>query len=50
MSNKSLSKKYHLQIEEVEKLYKMIYKYNLRELAYKELLQFYLQFYKKAKK
>ena len=46
---KSFSKKYYLQIEEIEKLYKMIYRYNLRETAYKKLLQFYIQF-QKAKK
>ena len=50
MSNKSLSKKHHLQLEEVEKLYQIIHKYNLRELAYKQLLEFYLQFYKSDKK
>ena len=46
---KSLSQKYFSQIEEIEKLYKLIYKYNLRETAYKKLLQFYIQF-QKAKK
>lgn len=50
MSKKSVSKKNHLKLEEVEKLYRMIHKYNLRELAYKQILQFYLEFYKSPKK
>ena len=47
---KSFSKKYYFQLEEIEKLYRLIYKYNLRERAYKQLLQFYIQFQKAKKK
>ena len=43
---KSFSKKYYFQLEGIEPLYKLIYKYNLRETAYKQLLQFYIQFQK----
>lgn len=45
-SASSLSKKEYLKVKEVEKLYKMINKYNLREYAYKRLLQMYIKFKK----
>ncbi|MDE0091723.1 MAG: hypothetical protein OXN83_00365 [Oligoflexia bacterium] len=47
---KSFSRRYYFQLEEVEQLYKMIYKYHLREIAYKQLLQFYIQFHKETEK
>ena len=46
---KLLSKKTHFQNQELEKFYKLIYKYNLREIAYKKLLQFYIEFHKTKK-
>ena len=45
-SKSGLTKKDYLKIREVEQLYKMIHKYNLREKAYTGLLQFYIKFQK----
>lgn len=42
-SSNNLTKKEYLKIKEVEKLYKMIKKYELREQAYKKLLQLYIK-------
>ncbi len=41
-----LTRKKYFQIKEVERLYKTIHKYNLRLIAYKKLLQLYIQFKK----
>ena len=42
----SLTKKEYFKLREVEKLYKIINKYNLRQQAYKSLLQMYIKFKK----
>jgi len=39
----NLTKKEYLKIKEVEKLYKVIQEYDLREQAYKKLLEFYIK-------
>ena len=45
-SASSLTKKEYFKLREVEKLYKMIKKYNLRQQAYIKLLQVYIKFKK----
>lgn len=45
-SSSGLTKKEYFNLKEVGRLYKMIYKYDLREQAYKKLLQLYIQFKK----
>ena len=39
-----LTKKEYFKLKEVEKLYKIINKYNLRSQAYIKLLQMYIKF------
>ena len=41
-----LTKKEYFKLKEVEKLYKTINKYNLRQQAYKKLLEMYIKFKK----
>ena len=48
-SKNALTKKKYFQLAEVEKFYKMINKYNLRQTAYKKLLQLYIKFIKTQK-
>ena len=45
-SASNLTKKEYFKLKEVEQLYKMIHKYNLRHQAYKKLLQMYIKFEK----
>ena len=40
----SLTKKSNFKLKEVEKLYKTIKKYDLRQQAYKNLLKVYIKF------
>ncbi len=42
-TDKNLTKKKVLQLREIEILYKIIKKYNLREEAYKSLLKVYIK-------
>lgn len=49
-TSKTISKKSYLEFKEVEVLYGMVYKYSLREEAYKSLLQFYIKFKESADK
>lgn len=45
-STSNLTKKEYFKLREVKNLYKMIKKYNLRQKAYKKLLEIYIQFKK----
>ncbi len=49
-STTGLTKKDYFKLREVEKLYKMIHKYNLRQEAYKNLLKAYTKLKKANQK
>lgn len=43
---KPIKRKEYLKIKDVEQLYRVIYKYKLRNTSYIKLLKYYLEYYK----